>query len=433
MHDVIVVGAGISGLLSALALSKEGKNVLVLEKENYVGGVCRSYNVEGYQVDTGPHIITRLQTGPLGQMINQYFDMVPNFTPHGQYYVRLNQQVKPFPWNLKGWFQFDPIPQMDRLYLMKLLFSMSHLYTTGDDVSRKSVGEVVGDGVSDSTKRFIDCLSYFLTGASMNETPVARFLDSEQYKTQSSGYIDKLYKVLMGEGAQDQCYPKGGVQSIINSIMVSLPAGGVKTAQDVVHIEHGSKIRVHTKYSTYQCKTLIFSGPAKDLPRLAGGLPKEYTEKLGKIEQAKSLTIWLGLNKRVFERDGSEIWVDTDPYTWAVPVSNYDPALAPKGKQLVGFAFRTKTKNPRTEEKQALEAIFAGIPEIEKHIEMKHVQHLIPEKAAWTTNGQFASIKTPLDGVYLVGTDTVKKSMGITRAAYSVQDLLAALRQDGRL
>jgi len=50
-YDVVVIGAGISGLLSALALSKEGKRVLVLEKEGYLGGVCRSYEVDGYYVD----------------------------------------------------------------------------------------------------------------------------------------------------------------------------------------------------------------------------------------------------------------------------------------------------------------------------------------------------------------------------------------------
>jgi len=62
-YDIVVVGAGVSGLLSALSLSKEGKSVLVLEKEGYVGGVCRSYKVQGYTVDTGPHIITRLDSG----------------------------------------------------------------------------------------------------------------------------------------------------------------------------------------------------------------------------------------------------------------------------------------------------------------------------------------------------------------------------------
>lgn len=53
-YDVVVMGAGISGLLSALDTSKENKRVLVLEKEEYIGGVCRFYEVDGYRVDTGP-------------------------------------------------------------------------------------------------------------------------------------------------------------------------------------------------------------------------------------------------------------------------------------------------------------------------------------------------------------------------------------------
>ena len=85
-YDVVVVGAGVSGLLSALALSKEGKRVLVLEKENYIGGVCRSYRYQGYTVDTGPHIITRLDSGPLKVLMDRYFDVIPYFVPFGRYY-----------------------------------------------------------------------------------------------------------------------------------------------------------------------------------------------------------------------------------------------------------------------------------------------------------------------------------------------------------
>ena len=36
-YDVIVVGAGVSGLLAALTLSKHGKKVLVLEKRTASG------------------------------------------------------------------------------------------------------------------------------------------------------------------------------------------------------------------------------------------------------------------------------------------------------------------------------------------------------------------------------------------------------------
>lgn len=436
MKDVIVVGAGISGLLSALALAKEGKRVLVLEKTEHMGGVCRSYNVDGYQVDTGPHVITRTEHGPLKELMDRYFDVVPNFVPHGGYYVRLNNRIKPFPWNLQGWFNFDLIPQIDRLYLIKTLFSISYISNSGEDLSKKSVGDLVGNGLSNSTMRFLNCMSYFMTGASMNETPVARFLDAEHYKSQSKNPLDKLYNILMKEGAIDQVYPKGGLQSLTTAILSSLPGNRIeiKTNEGVVKITDNKSKRVETDKDEYKCKTVVYSGFASDLPKLVDGLSNGYRKSLEKLHKADALTLWLGLNKRIFTRDGSEIWADSDPYAWAVPVSNYDSSLAPEGKQLVGFAFRLpKNCDINKEKKRAMQAIFDILPEIEDNIDMTHYQVLIPEKAAWTIDTVFADVKTPIDGIYLVGTDTERRSMGITRASYSVLNLISILKKDGVL
>ena len=101
------------------------------------------------------------------------------------------------------------------------------------------------------------------------------------------------------------------------------------------------------------------------------------------------------------------------------------------GNQLVGFAFSLPGDiNENKEKKRALEAIYEVNPEIEKNVDMLHYQMLIPEKAVWTIDTRFAGVRTPLDDVYLVGTDTERRSMGITRASYSVNKLLSCLRED---
>ena len=87
-YDVIIVGGGISGLLSALTLSKHGKKVLLLEKDEAVGGNCNSYMVDGFLVDTGPHAITHLREGPLRRLMDEYFTYMPFFVDYGHYYVR---------------------------------------------------------------------------------------------------------------------------------------------------------------------------------------------------------------------------------------------------------------------------------------------------------------------------------------------------------
>ena len=38
-YDCIIVGAGHNGLATGLALARNGRRVLVLEKNNYVGGM----------------------------------------------------------------------------------------------------------------------------------------------------------------------------------------------------------------------------------------------------------------------------------------------------------------------------------------------------------------------------------------------------------
>ncbi|XP_057733264.1 uncharacterized protein LOC130948525 isoform X1 [Arachis stenosperma] len=50
---VAVVGGGISGLASAYALAKEGVNVTVYEKEDYLGGHAKTVNVDGIDLDLG--------------------------------------------------------------------------------------------------------------------------------------------------------------------------------------------------------------------------------------------------------------------------------------------------------------------------------------------------------------------------------------------
>ena len=117
-----------------------------------------------------------------------------------------------------------------------------------------------------------------------------------------------------------------------------------------------------------------------------------------------------------------------------MPISNYDPSLAPKDKQLIGFSFVIDENNSEEQElKKAYDTIFRAHPNIEKYIEMQHEQIMIPEKAAVTIDGKFADIRTPVKNLYIAGTDTDKRSMGITRASYSIIELLKILNEDGNL
>lgn len=438
-NDVIVIGSGISGLLTALALSKEGKSVLILEKEDYIGGVCRSYEVDGYLVDTGPHAITRLENGPLKELMDKYFNVVPQFIPFGKYYVRIGSEIKPFPWSINAWLTFSLLPMTDRLLLMRALFNTLYLLNAGKDFSNIPLSEILPEKVSITTRRFLDWLCYFMVGTSIDNAPISRFIDNKIHHPHPHvvPYVGKLYDLFITEGAKDQGYPKGGLQSIVNSILASFPKEGVEIRKNekVTKIECSDRVeRVVTNEDSYEGEMVVYSGFSSNLPYLVDDLTADYTRNLISIKKVRSLTIWLGLTKKIFTNYGSEMWIDSDPYAWVVPTTNYDPTLAPRGNQLASFAFTLPGEyNASTIKKKAFDAIVNNIPDIEKHIDMIHYQELIPEKASWGLNSGFGDVRTPIKNLYCVGTDTEKRSAGVNRSAYSVLKCLDVMKSDENL
>ncbi|MFQ3663235.1 MAG: FAD-dependent oxidoreductase, partial [Chloroflexaceae bacterium] len=57
-NRVIVVGAGLGGLAAAIRLAAAGRQVIVLEKNERVGGKLNLLREAGYTFDTGPSLLT---------------------------------------------------------------------------------------------------------------------------------------------------------------------------------------------------------------------------------------------------------------------------------------------------------------------------------------------------------------------------------------
>jgi protoporphyrinogen oxidase len=54
-HPVVVLGAGAAGLSAAWDLARAGAPVIVLEQEESPGGLCRTFERDGYRFDLGGH------------------------------------------------------------------------------------------------------------------------------------------------------------------------------------------------------------------------------------------------------------------------------------------------------------------------------------------------------------------------------------------
>lgn len=509
-YDAIVIGGGISGLLSALVLSKHGNRVLLFEKDDTVGGNCRSYQVDGYTVDTGPHAITSLRGGPLPLLMDQYYDTVPSFKPYGDYYIRApDASLVRCPTNVRDFLTFEYLPVADRMKLAKTIGNIMLRVSRGEDYSDRSVYECLPDGLSSKTLAFANTFSMFMSGRGMKETSVQRMaagagvakernkLTADEYKAIVKGKTEKkdkletdsdmkkekkekrakdgngikkikrkkkskekiisdmentsendesifsaLKKTLVHKGGfSTQGYPIGGIQAVTNCTLQSMPSSvEIKTETNVQTIltefdsesEKDRAVGVETKDQSYYSDLIIHTGFASALPQMLE-LPAAYADQLKGIDHTVSLSIWLGLDQKCPEFDyiGSEVQFEGMPY-WGGPISNYDFDLAPPGCQSVGFAFIPPNKEVQNQTDDAYNQLFTLLPNIEKRVAMRHEQITIPEKAAITIRGEFADIRSPIENLYIAGTDTDKRSMGITRASYSVMELIGKLHEDGK-
>lgn len=54
-HDIVIIGAGLTGLTTAFHLHRGGSDVIVLEKEARIGGQIRTYSEDGFTFESGPN------------------------------------------------------------------------------------------------------------------------------------------------------------------------------------------------------------------------------------------------------------------------------------------------------------------------------------------------------------------------------------------
>lgn len=87
-YDVLIIGAGMSGLAAGIRLAYYDKSVCIVEKHHRVGGLNSFYNLAGHRLDVGLHALTnyvpsQARMRPLPKLLRQLklraeeFDLCP--------------------------------------------------------------------------------------------------------------------------------------------------------------------------------------------------------------------------------------------------------------------------------------------------------------------------------------------------------------------
>jgi flavin-dependent dehydrogenase len=88
--DVVVIGAGISGLTAAALLSKAGLHVVVVEAQSGVGGCIAGFERKGFKFDSAIHWLCKMGSSLLlTHVVNQ-----SRFKGHRSLRIKIRRNIE---------------------------------------------------------------------------------------------------------------------------------------------------------------------------------------------------------------------------------------------------------------------------------------------------------------------------------------------------
>lgn len=442
-YDVVIAGAGAGGLLSALALTAEGRKPLILERSDRIGGVWHGYDFEGYRVDNGLHVITRVHHGAFARFLRTYLKPPPEFVLHDGWFFRIYHKVGTIPASVGETLTWPLTGMRGRLGLAKI---GAKIKTMKLDEMRKykdiSFLEFM-QSKGATNQVMLDVMQsaiYMAAGVPIEQASAYEALRTLKDTDKESSKLGSLKKLLFGSGGEyDEGVVIGGMQALVERVAKAIDGDIVLNAPvESITEQDGHVSGVTVTGADFPFSRVISNIPLWSMPAIVKSDRAEvndFFQEWDHMKVTRGLTLWLGLDKVVIGDRKSRVIVHPNPNRWMLSISSFDPTCAPQGKELIGIA--TTLEEGMTVEAQVERMKGNGLdeyyPEIFDHIEMEHVQTSYATRAALIP-GQTALDRpgphTPIKGLYLVGTDTAGEGVGLQQAANSAEGVVRSLNAE---
>ncbi|MDL5053800.1 carotene isomerase [Oscillatoria laete-virens NRMC-F 0139] len=369
--DVIVIGSGIGGLVTATQLAAKGAQVLVLERYLIPGGSAGYFERNGYRFDVGASMIfgfgrrgttnlltraleavnVRLETLPDPVQIHYHLPNQLELKVHRDYKQFINELSAKFPHEREGirrfydecWKVFNCLNAMELLsleeprYLTRVFFQHPFACLGLVKYLPQNVGDIARQHIKDpELLKFIDIECYCWSVVPAEMTPMI-----------NAGMVfsDRHYGGIN--------YPKGGVGQIAQKLVEGLEkAGGhieYQARVTQILLENGKAVGVQlANGQTYRAKRIVSNAtrwdtfenllPAEQMPAREKKWQKRYQKS------PSFLSLHLGVRSEVLSPKTEchhillEDWAKMEePYgTIFVSIPTLlDPSLAPEGHHIV--------------------------------------------------------------------------------------------------
>jgi len=429
-YEVVVIGAGIGGLMTAAGLARAGKRVLVLEQLGFIGGKYTQLPYDGYAITTaawtcpGP----KSRIGKLCSKLEAPIEWVTIhdvksrgehwvLTKDGKRYGSTDEAQNALVGGTKG---------MARVYQwIADMYDPSVSYP--DDMTARQYIEQYFPGNED----YVNYVQTIITYCFASQT-----VDTFSANETKRAIVDALEQMAVWGTAI------GGTSAIVKGLeQVIVSHGGeiaTKTRVASILLEGKRAVGVELKDGRrVRAKAVVHNAGIKRLMQLVGeeNLPQDYVTHLKQTVPAVVAALILGLNRDFLGKEHSLLhtmgWERTlNCYT----PTFFDPKLAPAGKHMLDVFWVMEPPYNLEQELQLIRGQLRQIfPGFDQAVELQVPMFF---RGGWTAEmahrlGQSGDQRldpvSPIPGLYLVGYDCIGYGMagdiiphGVEKALFSI-------------
>lgn len=257
-YDYIIIGGGPTAMTIAWLLEDKDRKILILEKEDTMGGCHRVHRVDGFFSEHGPRIYSNAYVmfmeilEDLGMEFDDYFT---------EYKYDLSK--------IKGKNIHSLKPNEKRALswaFIKLIFNPNY----GKKISIKQFCD--DNNFSDEAKDYFEKFCRLTDGASMENYTLYQLL---QIKNQHY-----FYKIYQPKYPNDKGFIKDWENKLLETGNIT-----IKTGEEVIKLNYEDNLIKEvvslkdSKLNNYKCKQVILTIPPKPLFNLLKGLPEAFLPK----------------------------------------------------------------------------------------------------------------------------------------------------------
>ncbi len=294
--NIIVIGAGLSGLTAAVTAQKNGHSVTVLEKSTHIGGVIRSERHQGFLLEFGPNTV---------QLKPELYDLIRELglastlqiadakTPR---YVLFNDQLRKVPTSVPSLIGTDLLSLRAKLRLLIEPFIRSK----GSDEETLMNFANRRFGPQTAERLVAPFVSGIWAGNAEMLSAVAAFPKLAEWERTAGSVIKGMitsvkpkHKVPRGLISF-----QGGMQTLVHSLREQLP-GSIKTGVAVQSLQKtGDQWTVTAADGqTWTASKIILALPAEPAAALVSSFAPEAATALKSIPYESVAILHLAFDK----------------------------------------------------------------------------------------------------------------------------------------